>query len=115
MLKNILQMILLAVCLLSPCYAKGETLTAEEARAVAADFFRKGNNARLADAGSLSLAHVENFGGSPGYYVFNAADSQGFIIISAGNPAGLSDTPPPRHGNLKPSRESYHLFLKTSA
>ncbi len=88
MLKNILQMILLAVCLLSPCYAKGETLTAEEARAVAADFFRKGNNARLADAGSLSLAHVENFGGSPGYYVFNAADSQGFIIISAGNPAG---------------------------
>ena len=50
MLKNILQMILLAVCLLSPCYAKGETLTAEEARAVAADFFRKGNNARLADA-----------------------------------------------------------------
>ncbi len=37
------------------------------------------------------------------------------LSLPAIPPAGLSDTPPPRHGNLKPSRESYHLFLKTSA
>lgn len=83
MLKPILQTLILAAGMLSPAMASGGILTADEAKEVAAGFFREGDVTRLADVDALTLAHVENSGSGPSHYIFNAADGMGFIIVSA--------------------------------
>lgn len=87
MSKHILQLVLVAVCLLNSAIARGAILDAGEAREVAADFFRSSGVSRLADIGSLTLAHTEGSSSAPTYYVFNATDGEGFIIIAADDSA----------------------------
>lgn len=87
MFKHILQALLLAACMLSPAMSRAGILNAEDAVVVAADFFRSSGVSRLTEAGALMLVHVEGSSSAPVYYVFNAADGKGFIIISADDSA----------------------------
>ncbi|MDE6528048.1 MAG: C10 family peptidase, partial [Muribaculaceae bacterium] len=73
----------LCALLAAPAVAAG-VLSADDARGVAADFFRAGNELRLSEPSSLVLAHTAtNSAGEPTYYVFNATDGHGFIIVAA--------------------------------
>ena len=83
MLKQILQTLFIGSCMLTPGLARGGVLTADGAKTAAATFFRNGDVSRLADVDALKLVHVETAGSTPKYYVFNAIDGEGFIIVSA--------------------------------
>lgn len=87
MFKHIFQTLIAIVCILTPALARGGMLTADEAKMVAAGFFRSGGDLRLSDAGSLTLAHVVKSGHRPVCYVFNATDGKGFAIVSADDTA----------------------------
>lgn len=59
-------------------------LGADEARKIAGEFFAAGNCSRLANASNLKLVHTSaNALGKAEYYVFNAVDGKGFIIVAA--------------------------------
>lgn len=97
MFKPNLQTLILGFCALSPSLSFGATLTVDEAKTVAAEFFRAGDVSRLADTVAFELVHVANDAAStPVSYVFNAKDGKGFIIVSADDMAlpvvGYSDT-----------------------
>ncbi len=83
MFRQILQTLIITACMSFPSLAMGGILTADDARKVGADFFRSGDVSRLADVDALTLAYVKKTGAEPTYYVFNANDGQGFIIVSA--------------------------------
>lgn len=83
MFKYILQGLLFAACTLSPTISRASILDVKDARNVAADFFRSGGVSRLADVEALTLVHTERTASEPVYYVFNATDGEGFIIVSA--------------------------------
>lgn len=87
MLKHILHMLLAAAFMLSPGVARGSILTPEQAKDAAADFFSSGSQPRLADAAVWTLVHTESQASVPVYYVFNATDGVGFVIVSADNNA----------------------------
>lgn len=87
MLKPIIRMLAFATCIFYPGLANGGILTAEEAKEVATDFFQNADVSRLADVGSLELAYVEKVDTTPRYYIFNATDKKGFIIVSADDTA----------------------------
>ena len=87
MLKQILQTLFIGSCMLTPGLARGGVLTADGAKTAAATFFRNGDVSRLADVDALKLVHVETAGSTPKYYVFNAIDGEGFIIVSADDTA----------------------------
>lgn len=85
MSRHYFKMLFFSLCALlaSPSAGAG-VLSADDARGLAADFFRAGNELRLSDPSSLTLAHTEaNSAGMPVYYVFNATDGRGFIIVAA--------------------------------
>ena len=72
-------------------------LTIEEAAEAAANFFNAGNISRLSSPNAFELVYIsQKSDGTPVYYVFNAKDGQGFIIISADDKAipvvGYSET-----------------------
>lgn len=83
MFKYILQVLLLAAFTLSPTMGWASILDAEGAKKVAVDFFKSGSVSRLAHAEALTLVHIEYSASEPTYYVFNAKDGGGFIIVSA--------------------------------
>ena len=87
MLKPIIRMLAFATCIFYPGLANGGILTAEEAKEVATDFFQNADVSRLADVGSLELVYVEKVDTTPRYYIFNATDKKGFIIVSADDTA----------------------------
>ena len=87
MLKPVLKTLLVAGGILSPALAWGGILTADEAKGVATEFFRNAELSRLASPDALTLAHVESVASAPAYYVFNATDERGFIIVSADDSA----------------------------
>lgn len=89
MFGQILQKMLVAAFLLIPAVARAGILTERNAREIAADFFRAGNDRRLAEPDALTLAHIEYEASAPVYYVFNALDGKGFIIISADEDASV--------------------------
>lgn len=67
---------------LAACKPKPSLL--EEAARIATDFFSAGNVSRLSSIDALELVCAsKKSDGTPVYYVFNAKDSRGFIIISA--------------------------------
>lgn len=70
-----------------PVMVQGAILTPDEAKVVATGFFRTTDAARLSDADALELAHTEKADAKPLYYVFNATDGKGFIIVSADDTA----------------------------
>ncbi|MDE6636784.1 MAG: C10 family peptidase, partial [Muribaculaceae bacterium] len=96
MLKSIQQMLMLSLCALSPTLVGAATLSVDEAKDVAAEFFQSGEVNRLADKDAFVLAYTATDKASnPICYVFNAKDGNGFVIISADDSAlpviGYSD------------------------
>ncbi|MDE5870680.1 MAG: C10 family peptidase, partial [Muribaculaceae bacterium] len=84
MLKSIQQKLMLAMCAVTPALAGAATLSVDEAKDVAAEFFQSGDVHRLADRDAFVLAHTATDGAStPICYVFNAKDGKGFVIVSA--------------------------------
>ncbi|MCM1331007.1 MAG: C10 family peptidase [Bacteroides sp.] len=84
MVRHIFKMMLTATCLLLPAATiRGEIQSADEARKAASIFFKEGNVKRLSNMDNLTLVHTETAGATPSYYVFNAKDGNGFIIVSA--------------------------------
>ena len=97
MFKSIQQSLLLALCATAPAVSAAATLSEDEAKNVAAEFFQSGDVSRLAHKDALTLAFVAKDGQSnPVSYVFNAKDGRGFVIVSADSDAlpvlGYSDT-----------------------
>ncbi len=63
--------------------AHAEEVSVDNAKQLAADFFSACNIDRLVSADALDLAHVCGTPSRPIYYVFNAHEGPGYIIISA--------------------------------
>lgn len=75
---------MLSLCALSPSIIGAATLSVDEAKDVAAEFFQSGEVYRLADKDAFVLAYTATDEASnPMCYVFNAKDGKGFVIISA--------------------------------
>lgn len=88
MLKQFLRMLLLLVCASAPCNIHAKVLSPEEAAKIATDFFSAGNVSRLSNIDALQLVRTsKKSDGTPVYYVFNAKNGRGFIIISADDKA----------------------------
>ena len=84
MLKSIQQTLILGLCVLAPSVSGAATLSEDEAKNVAAEFFQTGKVQRLTGKDAFSLAHITRDASSnPVCYVFNAKDGKGFIIVSA--------------------------------
>lgn len=82
MLKQFFKSLLLLMCVCVPCGMQAKTITSEEAARIATDFFSAGNVSRLSSIDALELVCAsKKSDGTPVYYVFNAKDSRGFIII----------------------------------
>lgn len=63
--------------------SQAEVVPADNARDLAAEFFSASKTERLASAESLELAYTGGTSTHPLYYVFNAREGMGYIIISA--------------------------------
>lgn len=85
MFAHSLKLLIFSLCvLLSVPGVCAKSLSADDARGIAAGFFKAGGCGRLADASALTLAQTSrNSVGDAVYYVFNASDGRGFIIVSA--------------------------------
>ncbi len=84
MIKTIQKMLMLSLCAVSPSIIGAATLSVDEAKDVAAEFFQSGEVHRLADKDAFILAYTASDEASnPICYVFNAKDGKGFVIISA--------------------------------
>ncbi|MDE7116547.1 MAG: C10 family peptidase, partial [Muribaculaceae bacterium] len=77
-------MLLTVSFLLSAQGLFAKPLDEKDARRVAASFFAAGNYGRIADESAFVLAQTarDNSGGRA-YYVFNASDGNGFIVVNA--------------------------------
>ena len=60
-----------------------EVVTVDNAKQLAADFFSASSLDRLDSTDALDLAYVCGTASHPVYYVFNAREGAGYIIISA--------------------------------
>ena len=82
--RSIQQSLILALCAVSPVMSMAATLSEDEAKNVAAEFFQSGDVSRLASKDAFNLAFVAKDSQSkPVSYVFNAKDGKGFVIVSA--------------------------------
>ncbi len=112
---------MLASCAISPALAGASTLSVDEAKDVAAEFFQSGDVLRLADKDAFVLAHTATDGASnPICYVFNAKDGKGFVIVSADDSSlpviGYSDNSTWSTGSVPASAERVLLEpVKVSA
>ncbi|MDE5586578.1 MAG: C10 family peptidase, partial [Muribaculaceae bacterium] len=105
MRKSIQQMLMLAACAAVPSAMGAATLSVDEAKEIAAEFFQSGDVSRLADKDAFVLAHTATDDASnPVCYVFNARDGKGFVIVSADDSSlpviGYSDTSTWDAGNM---------------
>ncbi len=80
-----LKMLLFSLCaLLAFPSVNAGVLSVDDAQGIAVDFFHAGKVSRLADPSALQLVHTaKNSAGVPVFYVFNAVDGRGFIIVAA--------------------------------
>ncbi len=86
--KSIQQSLILALCAAAPLTSVAATLSEEEAKDVAAEFFQSGDVSRLSKPDAFTLAYVAKDGKhNPVSYVFNAKDGKGFVIVSADSEA----------------------------
>lgn len=85
MFMHSLKLLVLSVCVMFSVHgALAASLGENQARRIAADFFAAGGCERLSNESALGLAQTSvNSAGECAYYVFNAKDGQGFIIVSA--------------------------------
>lgn len=72
---------LLLTCVAAVSHA--EVVSVDSARQLAADFFSAGGLERLSSTDALDLAYTCGSASRPVYYVFNAHQGPGYIIISA--------------------------------
>lgn len=75
----------LILSLLACAAAQGHAavVSVDDAKQLAADFFRAGNNDDLASGDALELVYTAGTSSKPYYYVFNARSGKGYIIVSA--------------------------------
>ena len=59
------------------------TVSADNARQLAADFFAASGQENLASESALELVYTCGDAAKPLYYVFNARQGRGFVIVSA--------------------------------
>lgn len=85
MCKSIWKLLLTAACILPVVEtANARTITPDEARTVGAEFFGSRGTDRLASPTKLVLAHTaKDSRGEASYYVFNATDKHGYVMVSA--------------------------------
>lgn len=85
MCKSIWKLLLTAACILPVVEtANARTITPDEARTVGAEFFGSRGTDRLASPTKLVLAHTATDSrGEASYYVFNATDKHGYVMVSA--------------------------------
>ena len=69
------------VCVATVAHA--EVVSVDTAKQLAAEFFNASSNNRLASADALDLTFTGGTASRPYYYVFNARDGHGYIIVSA--------------------------------
>ena len=97
MIKTIQQMLMLAACAAVPSVMGAATISVDEAKEIAAEFFQSGDVPRLSGSDAFVLAHTAvDKASNPICYVFNAKDGKGFVIVSADESSlpviGYSDT-----------------------
>lgn len=63
--------------------ADAAKISLAEAQTLAADFLRQGNSNSAVSAKALPLVYTGGSAADPLYYIFNAADGKGFVMISA--------------------------------
>lgn len=63
--------------------AHAEVVSVDSAKQLAAEFFNASSNNRLASVDALDLTFTGGTASRPYYYVFNARDGHGYIIVSA--------------------------------
>lgn len=82
MLKQFSKGLILSLLTCASAPAIAAPVSVEDAKQLAADFF-SADNSGLASVDALDLAYTAGTASKPHYYVFNARDGKGFIIISA--------------------------------
>lgn len=83
MFKHSSKMLILALLSCAPQLADAGVVSVEDARQLADDFFSAGRKGQLASHATLELAYTAGSPSKPFYYVFNATDGHGFVIVSA--------------------------------
>ncbi len=83
MLKHFSKLLIFSLCTCAATTAQAAVVSSDSAKQLAADFFAASDNDRLASADALELVYTSGTTARPLYYVFNARDSKGYIIISA--------------------------------
>lgn len=85
MVKHYSKGLIFSLLMCAAPVVQAETVSVEDARQLAAEFFQASAIDRLAadDALELVYTHTSGGAGKPLYYVFNARDGKGFIIMSA--------------------------------
>ena len=63
--------------------AYANVVSVDNAKQLAANFFSATHKAKLATADALELAYTAGSSSKPLYYVFNAINGNGFVIVSA--------------------------------
>lgn len=83
MLINFTKKLIFPLLACAATVANAEVVSVDNAKQLAADFFSASNLDRLASTDALDLAYICGTASHPLYYVFNAHEGLGYIIISA--------------------------------
>lgn len=83
MLKHFSKGLIFSLLLCTSPIVHANTVSAEDARQLATEFFQASSLDRLASQDALELVFTCGQADRPLYYVFNARDRKGFIIMSA--------------------------------
>ncbi|MDE6853950.1 MAG: C10 family peptidase [Muribaculaceae bacterium] len=104
MVKHFFKMLIFPLWVFTPGLVEAATVSDSDARAMAEEFYAAGTGD--ASPASLELCYTGGTSTKPLYYVFNATDGKGFVIVSADdntepiigfsfeNPYVTSDVPP---------------------
>lgn len=83
MFKHSSKMLILALLSCASPSAYAGVVSADDARQMADEFFSASRNGGLASDRTLELVYTAGSPSKPVYYVFNATDGKGFVIVSA--------------------------------
>lgn len=104
MVKHFFKMLIFPLCAFAPGLVQAAQISHSDAKAMAEEFYAAGTGS--AAPVSLELCYTGGSSTRPLYYVFNAADGKGFVIVSADdntepiigfsfeNPYVAADVPP---------------------
>ncbi len=83
MFKHFSKMLIFLLLAYACPKAYANVVSVDNAKQLAANFFSATHKAKLATAGALELAYTAGSSSKPLYYVFNAINGNGFVIVSA--------------------------------